>query len=329
VIGLFEAITGLLAEGFRPETSLYVAVGHDEEVGGTRGARVVADTLADRGVRFEFVLDEGGAVGEQVLPGLAAPVALVGIGEKGYLNVEISASGDGGHSSTPPEHTAVGRVAAAIAALETNPMPARMGVQAGLFAVLAEALPFAQRFVLRRADRFGKVLQRQLEGSPMTNALIRTTAAPTIVEGGVKPNVLPQQARAVVNFRILQGDSIAGVLEHVRAVVGAGVTVEPIEEGFTSEPSALADSSTASFRVLADAIDDVFPRVVAAPWILMGATDSRYFAPISDAIFRFAPFRVRPEDMGRIHGTGERIRVDDADAAVRFYEVLIRGAAGA
>jgi len=329
VVGLFEALEALVVEGFRPETNTYVAIGHDEEVGGPRGARAVAEVLAGRGLRFEFVLDEGGAVGEELLPGLEAPVALIGIGEKGYLNVEISASGDGGHSSTPPEHTAVGRVAAAVAALEANPMPARLGVQAGLFATLAEAFPFPRRFVLRRADRFGKVLQRPLEGSSMTNALIRTTAAATIVEGGVKPNVLPQQARAVVNFRILQGDSIESVLEHVRRVAGDGVTVQPLDEGFTSEPSPLTDTSAASFGVLAEAVGDVFPGVLPAPWILMGATDSRYYAPIADAVFRFAPFRVRPEDMGRIHGTGERVRVEDADAAVRFYEVLIRRAAGA
>ena len=163
----------------------------------------------------------------------------------------------------------------------------------------------------------------------MTNALIRTTAAATIVEGGVKPNVLPQQARAVVNFRILQGDSIESVLEHVRRLAGEGVTVKPLDEGFTSEPSPLTDTSAPSFGVLAEAVGEVFPGTLPAPWILMGATDSRYYAPIADAVFRFAPFRVRPEDMGRIHGTGERIRVDDADAAVRFYEVLIRRAAGA
>jgi carboxypeptidase PM20D1 len=329
VIALFEAVERLLVEGFRPETTIFLAVGHDEEVGGTRGARVVAEALAERGVRFEFVLDEGGAVGEDLLPGLRAPVALIGVGEKGYLNVEISASGDGGHSSTPPAHTAVGRVAAAITALEENPMPARVEVQAGLFATLAEGFGFRQRFVLRRARRFHKTLERRLEGSPMANALIRTTAAAVMVEGGVKPNVLPQQARAVLNFRILQGDSIDSVLQHVRRVVGDDVTVQPVEEGFTSEPSQITDTSAGSYRVLTDAIDDVFPGVLPAPWILMGATDSRYFAPITDAIYRFVPFRARPEDLGRIHGTGERIRVADADTAVRFYDVLIRRAAGA
>jgi carboxypeptidase PM20D1 len=159
----------------------------------------------------------------------------------------------------------------------------------------------------------------------MTNALIRTTGAPTIVSGGVKPNVLAQRARAIVNFRILQGDTIDDVLAYVRSLAPDGVTVDTIGEDFVSEPSRLSSAASFGFQLIADCISSAFPGTVPAPWILMAATDSRHYADIVDDIYRFAPFRARPEDMGRIHGTNERFRVADADAAVAFYRKLISG----
>jgi carboxypeptidase PM20D1 len=328
VIALFEAVQSLLASGFTPEASIYLSIGHDEEVGGGQGASAVARLLAERGVHFEFVLDEGGAVGEDLLPGASHPIGLIGVGEKGYANVQISAEGSGGHSSTPPPHTAIGQIAATIAALEAAPMPAHMEVQRELFAAFAKAMPQPQRFLLKHSDRFARVLERRLSASPMTNALVRTTGAATVVSGGVKPNVLPQQAQAIVNFRILQGDTIEDVLEHVRSLAPAGVTVQPLREGFTSDPSALSGTDTASYALVAGTIGEVFPGTIPAPWILMAATDSRHFAPIADAVYRFAPFRARPEDMSRIHGTNERLDTADADAAVAFYRRLITRAGG-
>jgi carboxypeptidase PM20D1 len=328
VIALFDAVERLLAEGFQPEVTLYLSLGHDEEIGGGEGATTVAGLLAERGVHFEFVLDEGGAVVERFLPGASAAVALIGVGEKGYANVEIEAVAAGGHSSTPPPHSAVGRVAAAVAALEANPMPTRLEIQEQLFDVIGGALPGLRGRLLRHARRFRRVVEPRLEESPQTNALIRTTAAATMIEGGVKPNVLPQRARAVVNFRVLPGDSIEEVVEHVRAVAGEGVEVRLLEGGFTADPSPISDSSSASFRLIADTVAEVFPGALVAPWILMGATDSRHFLPIADGVFRFGPFRLTPEDMTRIHGTDERIRIADAAAAVTFYERLIRRACG-
>jgi carboxypeptidase PM20D1 len=326
LVAILEAVDGLVAEGFVPTTTLYVSLGHDEELGGGEGARSVADLLAGRGVSFEFVVDEGGAVVEDVLPGARRPVALLGIGEKGYVDVELSASGAGGHSSIPPPRTAIGEVATAVAALEARPMPARVDVQQRLFEVLAGVLPPPQSVLLRNARRARPIVERLLASRPSSNALIRTTAAVTVVSGGVKPNVLPQTAAAIVNFRILPGDTVEGVLEHVRRVVGPGIDVHPLPGTFRSEPSALSDPDSSSFRLIADVIEDVFSGVAVAPWILMGATDSRHFAPIADNVYRFAPFTMTPDDMGRVHGTGERIRLADADRAVTFYSELIRRA---
>jgi carboxypeptidase PM20D1 len=328
VIALCEAVESLLGEDFRPDVTLYLAFGHDEEIGGGEGATAVAALLASRGIHLDFVLDEGGAVVSGLLPGVSSPVALVGIGEKGYLNVEMVAEGGGGHSSVPPRHTAVGLLAAAVGRLEASPMPAHLEVQAGFFAALAPALGGIKGLALRNADRLGPLLERRLAALPPGNALIRTTAAVTMIQGGVKPNILPQSARAVVNFRVLPGDTVAGVLAHARAVVGEEIAVRRIDGGFSPEPSALSDTGSASYRVVAETIGEVFPGTTVAPWIVMGATDSRHFIPVADGVYRFSPFRLSTEDLSRVHGTGERMRLADADGAVAFYRRLVMRACG-
>lgn len=328
VIALFEAVESLLGEGFRPDVTLHLAIGHDEEIGGAEGAAAVSALLASRGVRLDFVLDEGGAVVSGLLPGLGKPVALLGIGEKGYLNVELIAEGSGGHSSVPPPHTAIGLLAAAVQRLEAGPMPARLDVQAGFFAALAPAMGGIQGLALRNLDRLGPLVERRLSSLPAGNALIRTTSAVTMIQGGVKPNQLPQSARAVANFRVLPGDTAAGVLAHVRKVVGEGIAVRQVEGGFSAEPSVLADTGSASYRLVAETVEEVFPGATVAPWIVMGATDSRHYLPVAESVYRFSPFRFTPEDMSRMHGTGERMRLTDADGAVAFYRRLVMRACG-
>jgi carboxypeptidase PM20D1 len=181
---------------------------------------------------------------------------------------------------------------------------------------------------LRNLNRLAPLVERRLSSVPVGNALIRTTGAVTMIEGGVKPNQLPQSARAVANFRVLPGDTVAGVLDHVRAVAGEGITVRQLEGGFSAEPSRLADTGSASYRLLAETIAEVFPEAVVAPWIETGATDSRHYLPVAENVYRFSPFRSTPEDMGRMHGTGERLRLADADGLVAFYQRLVRRACG-
>jgi carboxypeptidase PM20D1 len=327
LIGILEAVEALLADGFVPGPTIYVLLGHDEEVGGGRGAAVVAARFGERGRRLGFVLDEGGAVVSGVLDGVPT-LALVGVGEKASLDVEISASAEGGHSSMPPAHTAVGRVAAAVTAIEHNPMPPRLRAQRAFLGTVAGVMKGPRAAVLRNLEWTGPLVERILTRSPQTNALIRTTAAVTVIRGGVKSNVLPQEASAIVNFRIIPGDTTAGVLDHVRGLVGEGVRVRAIDFGQTSDPAPLSSTATEGFRVISEAIAETFAGVTVAPWILMGATDSRYFAEISDGVYRFAPFTVAMADLSRVHGTGERLAVADAAAVVGFYRRLILHAGG-
>jgi carboxypeptidase PM20D1 len=212
VLALLEAVETLVAQGFHPRRTVYLAFGHNEETQGSGAARI-AQLLRERGVRPEFVLDEGSVIGRGLVPGLAKRVALIGIAEKGYASVELTVRNAGGHSSMPPRETAVGALARAIERLEEHQMPERLdGPTRLMLEQLGPEFPYVQRMAVANLWLFGPLVERQLAAAPSTNASIRTTTAPTIFQAGVKDNVLPASARAVVNFRILPGDSVGSVL---------------------------------------------------------------------------------------------------------------------
>jgi carboxypeptidase PM20D1 len=324
VVGILEAIELLISEGFRPERTVHLAFGHDEEAGGRGGAKVIAELLRSRGVELEMVLDEGGVIADGVLAGLSTPVALVGIAEKGFVSVDLRTRAAGGHSSLPPAETAIGILASAMARLEKNPMEARLdGATRQLFERIGPAFPFVQRFIFANLWLSKMVVTSKLEAGPATNAMIRTTAAATLIQGGTKDNVLPTQARAVVNFRILPGDSVAGVLEHVRRTVDDPRVEVTIGGRFSAEPSAVSSTQSESFRRLERAIGRALPGVLVAPYQVVVATDSRYFEDLSGGVFRFLPIPMTPEDLKRMHGVNERIEAARYEDAIRFYRQLL------
>src|SRR5256884_1302265 len=232
LVGILEAVEHLVAVRTKPRRTVFLAFGYDEEVGGRRGAAHIADLLASRNVHPELVLDEGGALATGLVTGISAPVALVGIAEKGYVTVALTAQAEGGHSSMPPDETAVGILAAGITRLEHHQMSrAVRGPTAAMFDYLGPEMPFGPRLVLANRWLFERILARRFGATPQGNAMLRTTTAPTVLQAGIKENVLPSSARALVNFRILPGDSVASVLEHVRqAVRGSRVSLQPLEE---------------------------------------------------------------------------------------------------
>jgi len=326
LMAILEAVEILARQGFAPGRTLHLAFGHDEEVGGT-GARAVADLLASRGERAAFVVDEGMALIEGMVPGLERPAALVGVAEKGYMSVRLTATEAGGHSSTPPRHTAVGILATAIHRLERAPMPAHLdGVTRSLFDYLGPEMPLAERVAFANLWLFEPLVRRQLASNQGTDATMRTTTAVTMIEGSPKDNVLPSRAQAVVNFRILPGDTSQDVLEHVRAVIrDPRVTTEPI--GTPSEPSEVSDVASPDFALLQRTIGQVFPEAIVAPALVLGGTDARHYGAVADDVYRFSPYRFGPSDLSRAHGIDERIPVADHAAAVRFYAQLIKNAA--
>lgn len=327
VLGILEAVEHLLGRGFQPERTVLLAFGHDEEVSGVNGAKNIAALLRQRGVKPELILDEGGAIAEGMIEGITAPVALIGTAEKGYVSVDLVAKAEGGHSSMPPRHTAVGRLATAIHGLEENQMPARIdGATKKSFDYLAPEMPFVPRLFLSNLWLFAPLAERTFAEDPAGNSRIRTTTAATIVNAGVKENVLPHEARAVVNFRILPGDSVADVLEHVRAEAGPEIQVSP-RQATAAEPSAESDVESPAFRLIQTTIVQVFPGTLVSPNLLGGATDTKHYKDLSRNVYRFLPARIRKGDLARVHGTNERIGVEDYAGVVRFYVQLIRNAA--
>jgi carboxypeptidase PM20D1 len=329
IVGTLEAVEMLLGEGFRPARTVHLAYGHDEEVGGTTGAQAIAALLKGRGVGLEMVLDEGGVIGEGVLSGIPAPVALVGIAEKGFVSVELSARTAGGHSSLPPPQSTIGILSAAIARLEKTPMPARLEEPTRqLFERIAAELPFTQRAVFANLWLTRPLVMRKLQSSPATNAMVRTTTAVTVFQAGTKDNVLPSYGRAVINFRILPGDSIAGVVEHVRHAIGDTRVEVRTVGAFSAEPSAVSSSESESFHMLARTIRSIAPDAIVAPYLVVVVTDARYYTGLSRNVFRFLPLRLTARDLDRMHGTNERIAVFHYEDAIRTYRQLILNAAG-
>lgn len=325
LLGILEALETLLGQGFQPKRTVYFAFGHDEEVGGKRGAARIASLLQSRGIELEYVLDEGLVITHGIIPGISAPVAMVGIAEKGYMSVELTVQSEGGHSSMPPQHTAIGILSTAIHKLEKHQLPGRIeGPVQQMFEYVGPEMPFAKRMVLANLWLFGWLVERQLAASPITNTMIRTTTAATMFEGGVKENVLPTQARAVVNFRIRPGNSISSVINHVHSTINdPRVKIRPLEN-IISEPTVESNIGSQSFQILHRTIRQIFPEVVVTPSLLIAATDSRHYADLSNNIYRFIPQRVGPEDRPRFHGTNERISVKNYEQIVRFYIQLIR-----
>jgi carboxypeptidase PM20D1 len=328
VVAILEAVEALLADGFRPRRTHYLAFGHDEEVGGVRGAAAIADLLESRGAEpYAYVVDEGGAVVRDLIPGIEGAVAIIGVAEKGYVNLELVVEGAGGHSSTPPPSTNIGILSAAIAELEDHQFPARFDSPAkDMFTYLGPEMAFLPRMVFANLWLFGPVVRWGLLSDPSTASMVRTTTAVTIVEGGVKANVLPIRARAVVNHRILPGETIESVRARVREVIDdERVQVRVLGEEGTN-PSPVSDPSGAPFALLARTIQQVVPGedLVVAPYLVMGGTDAKFYSGRSSDVFRFLPAPVGPDALQRAHGTNERMSLDGLFASIRFFQQLIR-----
>jgi carboxypeptidase PM20D1 len=322
-----EAIERLSSRGFQPQRTIYLAFGHDEEVGGMRGAAGIAALLKQRGLEFEYVLDEGGIITDAV-SGVGAPVALVGVAEKGFVSLQLSVRTQGGHSSMPPEQTAIGILATAIDKLESHQLPVAIrGATAAMFDYLGPEMSFTRRVALANRWLFDPLIEREFGASPEGNAMLRTTTAPTIFHAGVKENVLPSSATAVVNFRILPGDDVASVTEHVRRTIDEPrIEIEPLT--FRSEPSPMSDLGSASFEMLQRTVQQIFPNVIFSPYLVVGGTDSRYYTDVTANVYRFNPMYLSRDDFKGVHGTDERVSLGACADMVRFYVQLMRETAG-
>lgn len=327
LVTILEAAERLAKQGFTPERTIMFAFGQDEEVGGRQGNAVIARTLAARGLHFFFVLDEGGAIVDEPFAGVQKPIAFVAVEEKGYLSLVLVAHGEGGHSSRPTRDMAIPRLADAVLKVVDHPFASGLdSVEREKLSVIAPYVPFPQRLLLANLWLTEPIVDRFIALNPEGEARLHTTIAPTIIQGGVKDNVLPPEARATINFRLHPRDTIAGTIEHVRkAIDDPKVDVVALNES-QEEASPVADIHGPAYQYLVTQIRDSFNGIPVAPDMTTGATDSRYYAGMADAVFRLDPFHFGQGDLARVHGTNERLAIRDLAPAVGFYMLVMENA---
>jgi carboxypeptidase PM20D1 len=323
LVGVCEAVERLLADEFVPAQDVWLSFGCDEEVSGQAARQAVAELKA-RGVRPWFVLDEGGAVAHGAFPGVAAPVAAIGVAEKGRMSLELSVDGRGGHASTPARMGPTARIARAVTRLERAPFPARLPapVQA-LMGRLAPHAPAALRPLMANASRLAPLLARALVAAgPETAAMTRTTLAVTTLTGSPALNVIASRATAGLDIRVMPGDTVAGVVRHVRRAVRDNLVGIDVVDAHEPSPISPYEADEA-FGLLESTIAAAFPDAVVAPYVMMAATDSRHFCEICARVYRFAPFRMTKEQRESIHSYDERLGLGALAEGVAWYRRLI------
>ncbi|MCB0520111.1 MAG: M20/M25/M40 family metallo-hydrolase [Lewinellaceae bacterium] len=324
--GILEAVELLLEVDYAPQRTVFIAFGHDEEVGGGNGAGMIAQAFKKRNITFDYILDEGSLIVENALSGLDEPLALIGVAEKGYATLDLSVNlPEGGHASMPPKGSAINILGNALVKLENNPSPAKIeGAVKDMFEYAGPEMGLFQKVVFANLQWTETLVKLQMAAAPSSNAMLRSTTAPTIIHSGFKENVLPTKAIAKLNCRILPGESVKEVMNYVFKTIDDNRVVVSLGNGSqASEPPPVSDQNTFGYSVIQTTIRQVFPEAVVAPALVVGTTDSRHFQDLSPNIYRFLPAQVSKDDLKRFHGVDERIGVKAYEQVIRFYRQLI------
>lgn len=322
MISSLEAAEQLLAKGHQPPNDIYFAYGHDEEIQGTQGAKRIAAYLKDEGVHLRYILDEGGVVNVGSIPGVEAPVALVGICEKGYTDIKVTVKGEGGHASMPPKSTALGKISQVVQRLEKHQMPMDMTeVVENFMKTIGPSMGFTNRLILANLWLFKPLFMSVFSRTPSGNALLRTTTAATMSKASNACNVLPQSASATFNFRISPKDSLEKIIDHITTVnKDEALTIEVLQ---ITEPSNISSIGSDAYHGIEEVIHQVFEGVLVAPYVMLGATDSVKYQEICEDIYRFAPYLASKEDLKTIHNTNEKISIENLKKCLEFYTLMI------
>lgn len=322
MIALYEALEALLTAGHMPRRTWYIAFGCDEEVRGTEGAAKIARYFDSTGIRFAFVLDEGGVVASGFMPGIEWPIAVVGIAEKGDANIRITCTRDGGHSSTPDNPTALGILGAAIWRLESGRQapvittPVRM-----MLRTLGLHASFPLAVLLLNLWLFKPLVLLLFSANPTMNALVRSTCTVTMAHGSDAPNVVAKQAEAMVNVRLLPEKSTDRTYRWMaKRIRDKRVTMEVVADAVRSKVSRLDGNS---FANLSEAIRTTFPQAIPTPYLMTGGTDALWYEQLSDHVFRFTPANMDNGELKRMHSRDERFSIGNLGKAMEFYMTLI------
>jgi carboxypeptidase PM20D1 len=320
VISILEATEALLRKGFIPQRTIYLCFGHDEELRG-RSANAVVQYLEQKKVRAEMVLDEGGQINEEKIREVNRPVAVIGIAEKGYASFELSVHKEGSHSSIPGKETAIDILAAALHKLRSKPPAAKITppVREFLRRVSSSSDNLLHRAAGANMWLFEGMVENILSSKPEGNAMIHTTIVPVIIESGLKENIIPASAKAIVNSRILTGETIQIVEDYIRHTIHDDRVLIKRTSKAASEPSAVTSISSTAFKRVESAIHQTVPGVITTPFLSVGATDSRYYRRISDGVVNFMPMT----DSKGFHGVNERLPLRDLQRGINFYMTII------
>ena len=326
LIGLFEALEGLAASGFKPKRTIYLVAGHDEEAGGS-GAVAAAEVLAKRGVKALFTIDEGAAIITDA-PVINAPAILIGIAEKGYATLKVEAPATGGHSSMPPKEIGTVNLAKAVVAIHQHQFPGKLeGPAQGMIEVLMGRAGGLPKVAVANRWLFDGMITRMMMANPSSAAMLHTTIAPTMLSGSPKENVLPQTATAMINYRLAPGDMPDDILKRAGEAVG-DLPVKLSLNDRTRPPSTVSSTESEGWKLIRAAAESEAKGAPVAPYLVVAGTDSRAMSGVSTDVYRFQPIKLKTSETGMIHGTNEHISLDNLARMIRFYSRLIATAAG-
>ncbi len=323
VIAILQSVEKLISKNFTPTRDVYIAFGHDEEAGGEKGAVGIASELEKAGVKAEFMLDEGGLVAVDMVPFVENPVALIFTSEKGYMTLQLTVKSNGGHSSFPPADPPIELLTQAINKIRENPFEKRMtGSVSDFMDYTGPEMRFPFKSLFANQWLFRSVIFGEYEKIPSANAMIRTTAVTTVINGGEKENSIPTSVSAKINFRLLPGDHSGDVINKVKSLINDN-RVEITVVGKPEEASEISSVNAFGFDLLSMVAGKIYPDAIVAPSLLIAQTDSRHFRKVTDNIYRFLPIRMDDKILDSMHGTDEKIGVGEFMECIAFYSLMI------
>lgn len=324
LISIMESCEKLLQNNFQPQRTVYLAFGHDEEIMGMQGAKKIATILEKRKINAHFILDEGLIVTDGIVPNIKKTVALIGTCEKGFASFKLETEAEGGHSSMPEKKDAISQLSEAIFRLKKNGFSPKITKPVdGFLDYLTNEMPFTNKMAFSNRWLFERLIISQYKKTNSGNALIKTTIAPTIFNSGNKENVMPQSAYAIINIRILPETSISFIEKHIRKTIdNPKVKISRMPK--MKEVPPVSPTENEAFLLLHKTIKKIYPDAVVAPSLMLGTSDAQHYRCLSENIYRFLPIQLKSEDLKMIHGSNEKISIENYKRSINFYYHLLK-----